>query len=284
MSSFSALIAGVVVSLLVVVVLLSLMVGVLFVVLRARRKMKLEAGQSHSKAEDNLHEGEDNINMYQNVPSEPTPTSGHSGPDYSTAADAFINPASATASFKTHMYDCGNEIDQGPTDVAGRGVYEEARVEWGGGGSFEKPVKGASEEQEKSSVRINVNATGKLEDLYAEPNKVKKKVAKKDSQVSRTEEAAAPSNDLYAQPDMTKKKGQKDQQDVELERKTPQAPLPYKKHKEAKYEGEEVEEDVPELPPTYVADEEQQNNTGNGNGSSSTERRFEYVVLDWHKK
>ena len=45
----------------------------------------------------------------------------------------------------------------------------------------------------------------KLDDLYAQPVKVKKKKndAKEDSQVSR-KEAAAPSDDLYAQPDMAK--------------------------------------------------------------------------------
>ena len=83
---FSALTAGVVVSLLVVVVLLSLVGGVVAVVLRARRKMMMEAGQSDSKAEDNTQEG-NNI-KYQNVQSHPPLASGHSEPDYATAADA----------------------------------------------------------------------------------------------------------------------------------------------------------------------------------------------------
>ena len=238
----------------------------------------MEAGQSDSKAEDNTREQEDN----QNVQSQLTPATGHSEPNYSTAADVFfINPASATASFNTNMY----EINQ-PTDIGGAGVYEEARVEWSGGGHFdEKPVKGVSENQKKSAIK-KVNAKFvKPEDLYAEPNKVKKKDPKKDSQVSRSEEAAAPSDALYAQPDLTKKNSQKGQQDVEQERKLPpQAPLPYKKHKEAKDNGEEDGEDVPELPPPYVPDEEQHCNTGDGDGPSSMERKFEYAVLDWHKK
>ena len=256
---FPALAAGVVVTLLVEVVLLSLMGGVVVVVLRARRKITMKAGQSHSKAEDNPHK-EDNSKMYQNVQSQSTPTSGYIEPDYFTTADAFINPASATASFKTHVY----EIDQ-PTEIGGGEVYEEARVEWSGGGRFEEPVKAASEEEKKSAAKKIKTKLVKPEDLYAEPNKVKKKDAKKDSQVSKNEGAAVSSDDLYAQPDMTKKKSQNCQQDLEQksekERLPPQAPLPYKKHKEAKHEIEEDEEDVPELPPPYVPDEEQHNTT-----------------------
>ena len=277
---FSALIAGVVVSILVAVVLLSLVGGVVAVVLRARRKTMMEAGQSDSKAEDSTREQEGNNILYQNVQSQLTPATGPSEPNYATAADAFTNPASATAPFKTNM--C--EIDQ-PTDIGGGGVYEEARVEWSSGGRFEEPVKGVSEKQKKSAIK-KVNAKFvKPEDLYAEPNKVKKKDPKKDSPVSRSEEAAAPSDALYAQPDLTKKKNQKGQQDVVQESKLPpQAPLPYKKHKEEKHDGEEDGEDVPELPPLYVSDEEQHCNTGDGDGPSSMERKFEYAVLDWHKK
>ena len=256
-------------------------------VLRARRKMKMEAaaGQSDSKPEDSPHKGDVNyINMNQNVQSQLMPASGNNEPDYATAADAFINPASATASFKTHMYNYGNEIDQGPTDMGGGGVCEEASVEWGGGGR-EKSVKGKSGKQNKSSIKMNVNTKVKREDLYAEPNKVKKKDAKKDKQVSRSEEAASPSDALYAQPDLTKKKNLQGQQDIEQERKLPpQAPLPYKTHKEAKHESEVDGEDVPELPPPYVPDEEQYYNTRGEGGPSSTEREYDYAVLDWQKK
>ena len=245
----------------------------------------MEAGQSHSKSED-LHEGGDIINMYQNVQSELIPSSGHSGPNYATAADAFINPASATASFKTHVCEFANEMDQGPTDVAGGGINEEARVEWGGGRSFEKPVKGASGKQNISSMKMNVDMKVKREDLYAEPNKVKKG-AKKEKHVSRSEETtqSAPSDDLYAQPDMTKKKNQQGQQDIKQERKLPpQAPLPYKEHKEAKHEREEDRKDVPELPPPYVPDEEQYYNTRGKGGPSSSDMEYDYAVLDWQQK
>ena len=280
--SIPALIAGVVVSLLVVVVLLSLMGGVVAVVLRARRKMTMKASQSHSKAEDNPHDGEAHINMYQNMQSQPTPASGHSEPDYATAADAFINPASATASFKAHMYDYASEIDQGPTDVGGGGVYKEARVEWSGGGHFEKPVKGASEKQKKPAAKKFKTKLAKPEDLYAEPNKAKKKDAKK---VSRSDEVAAPFDDLYAQPDMTKKKSQKSQQDLKQEVKLPpQAPLPYQKHKESKHNSEEDDEGVPEFPPPYVPDEEQYCNARGEAGPSSSEREYDYAVLDWQQK
>ena len=270
MSSFPALIAGVVVVLLVAVVLLSLVGGVVAVVLRARRKKITEAGQSNSKAEDSPHEGEVNINMYQNVQCQPTPASGHNEPYYSTAADVtFINPASATASFNTHMYDSADEIDREPTDMGGGGVHEEAKVEerCGGGGYHEEPGKSVSQKHRKSAAKMVNTKLVKPEELYAEPNKVKKKNAKKDSQASRTEETAAPSDDLYAKPDMTKKKDQRSQQESEQERKLPpQAPLPYKKRKEAMHENEVDGGDVPELPPPYVPDEEQYYNTGGGAG------------------
>ena len=245
------------------------------VVVRARRKREMESSQqSHCKAEDKASEGDVRINMYQNAQSQATPASGSSEPNWAIAADIFVNPASATASFKTHMYDSASNLDQEPTEVGGGGIYEEARVEWDGGEHNEDPVKSTSGKQTKS-VAKKVNAKSvKPDDLYAQPNKVKKKNdVKEDSQVSR-KEAAAPSDDLYAQPDMAKKKHQKSQQDVEQERKLPpQVPPPYKKHKEAKEEDED-EEDAPVLPPPYVPD------TDNGDGDSPMERKFEYAVLD----
>ena len=287
LSSFPALIAGVVVVFLVVVVLLSLVGGVVAVVLWMRRKKMMEASQSYSKAEDSPHEEEVKINMYQNVNNQPTPASGHNEPYYSTAADTFINPASATASFKTHMYDSADEIDQEPTDVGGGGLYEEAKVEerWDGGGYHEEPEKRVSGKQKKCAVRKVNTKLVKPEDLYAEPNKVKKKNAKKDSQASRTEETAAPSDELYAKPDMTKKKDQRSQQGSEQEGKLPpQALLPYKKHKEAMYESEKDGEDVPEVPPPYDPDEEQCYNTRGEAGPSFLERRYDYAALDWQQK
>ena len=247
----------------------------------------MEAGQSNSKAEDSPHEGEVNIKMYQNVQCQPTPTSGHNEPYYSTAADVtFINPASATASFKTHMYDSANEIDREPTDVGGGGIYEEAKVEerCDGGGDHEQPGKSVSQKHRKSAAKKVNTKLVKPEDLYAEPNKVKKKNAKKDSQASRSE-TAAPSDDLYAKPDMTKKKDQRSQQGSEQERKLPpQAPLPYKKHKEAMHESEEDGVDVPELPPPYVPDEEQCYNSRGGAEPPSPERKYDYAALDWQQK
>ena len=247
----------------------------------------MEAGQSISKAESSPHEGEVNIKMYQNVPCQPTSASGHNEPYYSTAADTFINPASATASFKNHMYDSANEIDREPTDVGGEGLYEETKVEerCGGREYYEEPEKHVSRRQKKSAAKKVNTKLVNPEDLYAEPNKVKKKNAKKDSQASRTEKAAAPSDDLYAKPDMTKKKDQRSQQGSEQERKLPpQAPLPYKKHKEAMLESEEDGENVPELPPPYVPDEEQCYNIKGGAGPPSLERRYDYAVLDWQQK
>ena len=238
----------------------------------------MESGQlSHCKAENKASEGDVSINMYQNVQSQAIPASGSSGPNHAIADDIFVNPASATASFKTHMYDSAGNLDQESTEVGRGGVYEEARVEWDGRGHNEEPVKHASGKQTKSATKKMNAKSVKLDDLYAQPSKVKKKKkdAKEDSQVSR-KEAAAPSDDLYAQPDMAKKRHQKSQQDVEQERKLPpQVPPPYKKHKEAKEEGED-EEDAPALPPPFVPD------TDDRDGDSPMERKFEYAVLDWH--
>ena len=209
--------------------------------------------------------------MYQNVQMKPTQTPGNSEPYYSTDADDFANPASATASFGANTYDEG-------------GLYEDAGVDVSrkGGGCKSKPVKGASEAQTASGLLARKGyELMHPEDLYAQPDKAAK-VKKKDNQGSTIEETPAPVEDLYAMPDMTKKVKQRDQKGLEQESEEsklpPQAPLPYKKHKEAK---EEVEEDVPELPPAYDFDGEQDCDTGDGDGS---ERRFEYAVLDWQKK
>ena len=79
----------------------------------------MEAGQSsHAKTEDNQHEEEINNNSYQNVQSQPTLAPEHEL-DHAITADAFVNPASVTASFKTHMYKSAGNLDQEPTEVGG---------------------------------------------------------------------------------------------------------------------------------------------------------------------
>ena len=278
------------VALLVVVLLLSLVGGVVAVVVVVKRKRKMtETAQSHSKAylEDSLHEGKGSkdICMYQNVQSQPTPASGHKEPYYSTAADNFTNPASATASFRAHMYD---SADYSKVDAGGEGLYEEARVEarCGGGEYSGEPVKGASRGQNTSAVEKANCELVNPEELYTQPDKMAK--VKKDMQGSKSEQSAAPLEDLYTMPDMTKKMEQRNQQcweqESEEKKLAPQAPIPYKKHKEAKHESGENGEDVPEVPPPYVPDEEQYYNTRGGAGPSSLERRYDYAVLDWQQK
>ena len=259
-----------------VVVLLALVGGIVavaVVVVVKKRKMKT-TGHPHSQAylQDTIQDEDghkDKINMYQNVQMKPTPTPGNSEPYYSTVADDFVNPASATASFGANTYDEG-------------GLYEDAGVDAskGGGGCKDKPVKSA---QPASALLAKKGYDHELmhpEDFYAQPDKTTK--VKKATQSSKIEETPAPVEDLYAMPDMTKRMKQKNQKSLEQESEErklpPQAPLPYKKHKEAKEEGEE---DVPELPPAYDFDGEQDCDTGDGDGS---ERRFEYAVLDWQKK
>ena len=249
-----------------VVVFLALVGGIVAVVVVVVKKRKMKKSrQPHSQAylQDTIQDDEghkDKINMYQNVQMKSTPTSGNSEPYYSTPADNFANPASATASFGD-----------------GGGLYED--VSKGGGGCKDKPVKGA----QTASALLAKKGYELMhpEDLYAQPDKTAK-VNKKNNQSSKIEETPAPVEDLYTMPDMTKKMKQKNQKGLEQESEEgklpPQAPLPYKKHKEAKEEGEE---DVPELPPAYDFDGEQDCDTGEGDGS---ERRFEYAVLEWQKK
>ena len=262
-----------------VVVFLALVVAVVVVVVVKKRKTK-KPGQSHSQAylQDTIQDEEghkDKLNMYQNVQMKPTPTSGNSEPYYSTTADNFVNPASATASFGANTYDYSN-VDHRALDGDEGGLYED--VSRGGGGCKDKPVKDA----QTASALLAKKGYELMhpEDLYAQPDKAAK--VKKDNQGSKIEEAPAPVEDLYTMPDMTKKMKQKNQKGLEQESEErklpPQAPLPYKKHKEAKEEGEE---DVPELPPAYDFDGEQDCDTGDGDG---LERRFEYAVLDWQKK
>ena len=265
-----------------VVVLLALVGGIAAVVVVVVKKTKMKkTGQLHSQAylQDTIQDEEghkDKMNMYQNVQMKPTPTSGNSEPYYSTTADHFAKPASATASFSANTYDYSN-VDHRALDGDEGGLYED--VSRGGGGCKDKPVKGV----QTASALLAKKGYELMhpEDLYAQPDKAAK-VNKKNNQGSKIKETPAPVEDIYTMPDMTKKMKQKNQKGLEQEseegRLPPQAPLPYKKHKEAKGDGEE---DVPELPPAYDFDGEQDCDTGDGDGS---ERRFEYAVLDWQKK
>ena len=287
---FLGLIAGVVVAILVVV-LLALVGGIVAVVVVVVKKRKMKKpGQPHSQAylqgtiQDRVGQ-KDNINMYQNVHMKPTPTSGNGEPYYSTPAENFVNPASATAYFNANLYDSADysKEDHRALDADVEEIYEEARADessWGGGG-YKKPMKSASEAQTASALLAKKGyELMQPEELYTQPDKIAK--VKKDRQGRKIEETPAPVEDLYTMPDMTEKMKQRNQKGLEQESEEgklpPQAPLPYKKHKEAKEEGEE---DVPEFPSAYDFDGEQDCDTGDGDGS---ERRFEYAVLDWQKK
>ena len=222
-ASLLAIIAGSVTSFLVVVLLLTLAGGVVAVVVRAmRKKMRSEA-----ECPDPL--ATDNDNKTQNA----EPNEG--AYCYATTNKlAFTNPASATASFSAHM----SEDDQ--CDVS---------------------------TEEKAPITMNP------EELYTVPNKVKSDNTKDklDSQGSIKEKMiiAASSDNLYAKPDKSKKKGQRGQ-DIEMEdqwqdreevKYAPIAPLPYREHKEAQEEGEEV-----------------------GAGVLPQERQFDYAALDWDRR
>ena len=124
----------------------------------------------------------------------------------------------------------------------------------------------------KARAPTGVHPVG--EDAEAEPKKTK---TKKDSQVTRSEQAAASSNDMYAKPDMTKKGDRKSQL-------PPQAPLPYKKHKEDKHKSEEGGDAAPDVPPRCVPDEERYYNTRGGAVPPNQEGNYDYATVDWHPK
>ena len=311
-----------VISLLVVLLLLSLVVGVVAVVVKARRKKGKETVHSQSNVEDESTKMEDitdNAGSSQNVRGQPTHTSRHyeNTYDYATAENIFINPASATASFSANVYDSTDysEVDQRPLAAVGKDHCEEFRVEekWSGGGCNGDPIKGVISKQKKSALKDSSkvftpeelyaqpdkakkkkNASTKVmkpEELYAQPDKAKKRrknmSTEKDIEVT-SEELAASCDDLYAQPDMTKKKNKRSQQhwkqESEERQPIPAVPLPYKKHVEVMQEADEDEEDIPEVPPPFVPDGEQYYNTKGGDGPSTQDSNYDYAVVDRKKR
>ena len=275
-----------------VLLLLSLVEGVLAVVVKARRKRTAkETVQSETEVEDRLYVCEsevqnklcerggttENINTCQNEQSQldPTPMQNGTVNDYATAESIFMDPASATAFFNAHVYDSANysEVVERPFAAGGKDHYEDARVEetWDGEGCHEDALKSVVEEQMKSALKKESPKVMNSEELYAQPDKRKKKWnTQEDSQVNGTEEeVATPYDHLHAQPDMTKKKEERGQQHLEQEdeerKPAPTAPLPYKKHMKIKQEIDEDEEDTPnKLPPFHVHDGEQYSNTRSG--------------------
>ena len=240
------------------------------VVIKARRRKKgKKTVRFQCSVESEPLEAKINVDTYDYVRDQPTPRprQDENTYDYAAAENIFINPASATASFNTHVYDSANysEVVERSLAVGEEGNYAEARAEVSsGGGCHEETVKGTCRKQKDSDVKNAITKVVKPEELYAQPDKLmkKKKNTKKDTQVSTTEEVVTPCEDLYAKPDMTKKKDKRSQQhweEVSEERKlVPTAPLSYKKHKEEKKEREN-EADFPDdpPPPLHVSDEEQ---------------------------
>ena len=270
-----------------VLILLLLVGGVLAVVVKVRREKRAkETVQSETEVEDRLCETVDttsNVGTCQNALAQPTPPSRHNENtyDYATVSDIVINLASATASFTTNVYD----------SAGGVGHYEVTEIEekLGGGECDESGMACILGGQKKSSLKMGSPKVVKPEDLYAQPAKVKKKWnTRKDSQVTGTEEVAAPCHDLYAQPDMTKKKDKRRQhhwkQESEERKPVPTAPLPYKKHVEVKQETDEGEEDIPEVPPPFVPDGEQYYNTKSGAEPPTLDGNYDYAVVDRQHK
>ena len=278
--------------------------------------------ESQSNEEDGppkIEDIADNADTCQNARHQPSDSSRHNedAHDYATAENIFINPASATASFSANLYDSANysEVDHRPFTAGREGHCEGVKVEqkWGGGGCHEDSVKAAISKQKKSAlkdsskvatpeelyaqpdkVKKKKNVSTKVmkpEELYAQPDKAKKKKKNmsivKDNEVT-SEEVAVPCDDLYAQPDMTKKKDKRSQQhwkqESEERKLVPTVPLPYKKHVEVKQETDQDEEDIPEVPPLFVPDEEQYYNIRGGDGPSTQDGNYNYAVVDRQQK
>ena len=146
-------------------------------------------------------------------------------------------------------------------------------------------------------VKKKKNASTKVmkpEELYAQPDKAKNRKKnmsiEKDIEVT-SEDVAAPCDDLYAQPDMTKKKDKRSQQHWEHESEeseerklVPPAPLPYKKHVEVMQEADEDDEDIPEVPPPFVPDGEQYYNTKCGAVPPTQDGSYDYAVVNRQQK
>ena len=234
-----------------------------------RRKKGKETIKSHYSESLETKVPTDNVHTYDYVRDQPTPRprQDENTYDYTTAENIFINPASATASFNTHVYDSTNysEVVERSLAAGEEGNYEEAKAKAfsGGRGRYEEPVKGTNGKQNDSDVKNVVTKAVKPEELYAQPDKLtkRKKNTEKDmyTQVNSIEEVATPCDDLYAKPDMTKKDKRSQQQweqESEEKKPVPTAPLPYKKHVEEKQERDN-EADMPDEPPLHVSDEEQ---------------------------
>ena len=284
----------------------------LAVVVKARRKKKgKEAVKSETKVKDAPFEMEgatDTIKMYQNEPSQPTLASGYNEHDYSTTEDAFKNPASATASFNTNVYDFADytEIDQMPSDAGGEVSGEQKKSNAKKtSAKVVNPEELYTQPDKKKQKKANTEVVNP-EELYTQPDKTKDKKANtevvnpeelytqpdktkdKNNRTSKTgsEAKATPPDVLYAQPDMSKKKDKRSQQHLEQEDEeekfAPTAPFPYKKHVESEQVGDEDEADTPETPPPYAPVGEQYYNTRGGplpQGSN-----YDYAVVDRQQK
>ena len=158
----------------------------LAVVVKARRKKGKKEGIT------------DNVDSCQNVRGQPIHKSRHYNDtyDFATAENIFINPASATASFNTNVYDSTDysEVDRRLLAAGGEGHCEEFRVEekWSVGGCHEDRMKSVITPEE----------------LYAQPDKARKKknASTKSKQKKSDSSKVATPEELYAQPDKARKK------------------------------------------------------------------------------
>ena len=205
------------------------------VVIKARRRKK---GKETVKSQGEPLEAKVNVDTYEYVRDQPTPRprQDENTYDYATAENAFINPASATASFSTHVYDSTNYSEEVARSLAdGEECHnEEARAEVSsGGGCHEEPaaVKGTRGKQKNSEVTNVITKVLKPEELYAQPDKLTKKRKfsgdggcceensyrkQKNSNVKKASAKAVKPEELYTQPDKLMKKKKNTKKDTQV--------------------------------------------------------------------
>ena len=218
-------------------------------------------------------------------------------------SSAFINSVSADNSVGISMHDdCHSDVHHRAADS--RGELEDTRrgrehygevmgSDWDRGGQYEELPSGGHYDVVPSEIKraghkdaTSRNAQGQKvidpEQMYAQPDKIKKNKASGREAEGKCEEKRPLPTHMYARPDMAKKKNrrQRKQEGEGGEKKlVPQVSLPYQWHKEYRSEGEEDGEAAPQLPPPYVPDEEQYYNTRSEARSLNQDKSYDYALV-----
>ena len=233
----TGLIAGVVVTLLVVVLLPLLVGAVLAVVVGVRRRNRKRKEKQNAKAAESyrMYKNKENLqgkgapdgsetkhtrdeDHKPADPDQPTLSSGHYALAY-----AFINPASVSTEFGTDMYNTAHysEVDAVQSDTQRERVFEQPSS-GGKWDHYEEPLFGVKKRE-------------CIESEYAELDTSTERKEKEDVNKHEEEIVLACPEHFYATPDVAMKKNRRNQQQQEQEgvseesNAAPPPPPPYKK-------------------------------------------------------